>query len=98
MQNDTRFENYTSYIMSTYVNFLMAAGARIVPLIYSDSQEDILENMRNLNGVLFPGGDGDFGVNGQFIFNKVLEFNDNGTYYPMWGTCMGFQNMTVWAS
>jgi len=37
MQNDTRFENYTTYIMSTYVNFLMAAGARIVPLIYSAS-------------------------------------------------------------
>jgi len=46
MQNDTRFENYTSYIMSTYVNFLMAAGARIVPLIYSASQDEILDQMR----------------------------------------------------
>lgn len=76
--------------MSSYVDFMMAAGARVVPLILSDPPEINLEKLKKLNGVLFPGGDGDFKENGPDMWNKILELNDNGTYFPMWGTCMGF--------
>ena len=33
MHNDTRFDNYKYYIMQSYVDWLQAWGARVVPLI-----------------------------------------------------------------
>jgi len=76
--------------MSSYVDFIMAAGARVVPLILTDPEEVTLQKLSKLDGVLFPGGDGDYSDFGRFVWNKVLEINDNGTHMPMWGTCMGF--------
>ena len=37
MQNLTEFKGYRSYIMKSYVDFLEAAGARIVPLIVGEA-------------------------------------------------------------
>jgi len=37
--NDTRFDNYTSFIMGGYVRFLQGAGARVVPIILGESEE-----------------------------------------------------------
>jgi len=48
--------------------------------------------------VLFPGGDGEYTEFGRFIFNKIKEYNDNGTYYPAWGTCLGFEDMLIYTS
>jgi len=48
--------------------------------------------------VLFPGGGGDYLEFGRFIFKKIKEYNDNGTYYPMWGTCLGFEDFVIYAS
>ena len=36
MKTDPAFTGYTSYIMSSYVDFIMSAGARVVPLIYNE--------------------------------------------------------------
>ena len=27
------------------------------------------------------------------IYNRVLEMNDQGTYLPLWGTCMGYESI-----
>ena len=48
-----------------------------------------MEKLNKLNGVLMPGGDGDYHDFGKLIFDKVIELNDQGTYYPIWGTCAG---------
>jgi len=57
-----------------------------------------LDKLSKLNGVLFPGGDGDYLEFGRFVFNKIKEYNDNGTYYPAWGTCLGFEDFVVYAA
>lgn len=44
MQTDPRFENYTSYIMDAYVDFLQSAGARVVPLMINEPEEVICQN------------------------------------------------------
>ena len=59
MQPDPRFEGYTSYIMSSYVKFMESSGARVVPLIYGEPEDVTLEKLSKVDGVLFPGGDGD---------------------------------------
>lgn len=32
------------------------------------------------------------------MFNKIKEYNDNGTYYPAWGTCLGFEDFVIYAA
>jgi gamma-glutamyl hydrolase len=90
LRDDARFEGYNYYVMSSFVKFLEAAGARLVPLVPSMSKEETLEKLKKLNGVFLPGGDGDYYNYAKFIFEQVLEFNREGTFYPIWGTCMGF--------
>jgi gamma-glutamyl hydrolase len=53
------------------------------------------------NGVFFQGGgvniapETDFSKKALFILNKVIDFNENGTYYPLCGTCLGFELLHV---
>jgi gamma-glutamyl hydrolase len=98
MQNDPRFAGYKSYIMSSNVEFLQSAGARVVPLIRDDPEEVTLDKLSKLDGVLYPGGDGNYTNFGRFVFEKVLEYNDKGVYYPILGICMGYENITVYAA
>ena len=68
MKNDTRFDDYTSYIMSDVVKFMEGQGARVVPLVYGTPNETTLEILKHIDGVLMPGGDGDdFGL-GRYVF------------------------------
>lgn len=57
--------------MKSYVDFVEAAGARVVPLIVGESEEITLAKLKKLNGVLFPGGDGDYLEYGRFIYNTI---------------------------
>ena len=93
MQTDPRFSNFTYYVMSSFVKFLEGAGARIVPLVPSMNETYTLATLKKLNGVFLPGGDGDYETYARFLYAKVLELNDNGTYIPIWGTCMGFEQL-----
>jgi len=54
--------------------------------------------MDSLNGVLLPGGQGNYTQFGFKVMDYVKEKNDNGTFYPAWGTCYGFELMAKWAS
>jgi gamma-glutamyl hydrolase len=58
MVNDPRFDGTSSYIMTAYVKFMESAGARVVPLIVDKPAE--LEKLAVLDGVLLPGGEGDY--------------------------------------
>lgn len=89
---------YRSYIMDSYVRFIEAQGAKVVPLIWGEPREVTLDKLSKLNGVFLPGGGGDYVEFGEFIFKTVLEYNNNGTFYPLWGTCLGFENLAIWTS
>jgi hypothetical protein len=45
---------------------------------------------------MFTGGGADFDLEykafGKKVFEYAMELNDNGTFFPMWGTCLGQQN------
>ena len=53
------------------------------------------------NGVLFPGGnegidpDDIYAEEGEILWSLAKEANDSGNYYPIWGTCLGFEEMAV---
>ncbi|EOY13442.1 Gamma-glutamyl hydrolase 1 isoform 2 [Theobroma cacao] len=52
LNNDTN----ASYIAASYVKFVEAAGARVIPLIYNEPEEILFEKLELVNGVLFTGG------------------------------------------
>jgi len=98
MLEDPRFDGYSTYIMAAYVQFMEAAGARVVPLVVGETWDVTLNKIERLNGILFPGGDGDYVEYGRAIFEQVKEWNDQGQFYPLWGTCVGYENMAIWVA
>jgi hypothetical protein len=68
MLDDIRFDPYYSYIMQAYVDFIIAAGARVVPFIMNEPKYVTLDKLSKVNGVLFPGGDGDYLEYGRFVY------------------------------
>ena len=88
----------SSYIMGAYVRFMQSAGARVVPIYYDESDEDTLEKMGKISGVLMPGGGGDYVAKGQFISDQARKMNDEGSFFPVWGTCLGFERLAIYTA
>ena len=98
LKKDPRFDGKETYIMQAYIEWLESAGARVVPLIMTDEQSVTDDKLSKLNGVLFPGGAGDYLDIGDYIYNFAIKENDAGRFYPIWGTCLGFENLATFAS
>jgi len=97
----------TSYIVSSYVKWLEGAGARVVPIRFDTSYDKVDALLPKLNGVLFTGGSAGIRIKGQltpfgnmgcYIYNKIVNMNNNGQYFPLWGTCLGFEFIQICAS
>ena len=98
LKDDPRFEGKTSYIMQAYIEFVKAAGARVVPIVLEDEHSVVDEKLSKLNGILFPGGAGDYLDLGDYVYQSLIKENDAGNFYPIWGTCLGFENLAIFAS
>ena len=59
-KEDPRFDGKSSYIMSAYVRFMESSGARVVPIIYDEPFDSIKEKLSHIDGLLFPGGNGEY--------------------------------------
>ncbi|KAK3580712.1 hypothetical protein CHS0354_005716 [Potamilus streckersoni] len=89
-----------TYIIATYIKYIESAGAQVVPIRVNET-EDYYRNLFNsINGVLFPGGDVDiitseYAKAGKLLFLMAVQAHDKGDYFPVWGTCLGFQLLTA---
>jgi len=93
----------STYIAASYVKWIESAGARVVPLFYEKWSTQTMEKMLgNINGVLFPGGgvsiSGKYFQQLQTIFNWAKKANDRGVHFPIWGTCLGFEELLCLAA
>ncbi|EGC36406.1 hypothetical protein DICPUDRAFT_31892 [Dictyostelium purpureum] len=92
------------YLAASYVKYIESAGARVVPILYDTDIKSLTSLFNSINGILFPGGGVDFDnatvyTNTiQSIWQLVIESNNNGDYFPLWGTCMGFQELALLAA
>ena len=84
--------------MASYVRYIESFGARVVPLINEEDPEITEQKVKKLNGVLFPGGGGDNLAIGKRVFESVKKINDDGQFYPAWGTCLGYENMVIYTA
>jgi len=84
--------------MASYVKFIEAAGGRVVPMPWNQTEEVTREQMSKLDGVLFPGGGGYYDDIGKLVLEEAIAINDNGKFFPIWGTCLGYALMSVWTA
>eukprot|EP01084_Bolivina_argentea_P230902 389531_1 len=94
--------NTTSYIATSYVKWLEAGGARVVPILITDSLESVSKLVLQLNGVFLTGGI-ELLHSTSIYYNQVLNILHTLRKYhtenaliksiPLWGTCLGFQAM-----
>ncbi|XP_036377002.1 gamma-glutamyl hydrolase [Megalops cyprinoides] len=93
----------TSYIAASYVKFLESAGARVVPVKVNQTHQEYERLFNSINGVLFPGGGVNLTTSGyaeaaRVFYNLALKANSEGDYFPVWGTCLGFEELTYLTS
>jgi len=89
-----------SYIAASYIKHLESAGARIVPIPSSMSDDELKTLLPYLNGYLYPGGAVEMPESPYYRHAKVvLEYAkhsfDNDSPFPVWGTCLGFEALMV---
>lgn len=88
------------YLAASYVKFVESAGAQVVPIFNNLTTADYTELFSSLNGVLFPGGGANLHSSGYFraaeaFFQMAVTANSRGDVFPVWGTCLGFEALTV---
>ena len=78
-------------LAASYVKQVESTGARVVPINYYATHEDVDEVFGYLNGFIFPGGGAGLPPAAQYVYDLVVEANDKGDFIPLWGTCLGFE-------
>ncbi|XP_028636326.1 gamma-glutamyl hydrolase [Grammomys surdaster] len=99
--NLTKLGHY--YIAASYVKYIESAGARVVPIRLDHKDSEYEKLFRSINGVLFPGGGANlmhsrYSRVAKIFFRKAIESYDNGDHFPVWGTCLGFEELSVLVS
>ena len=93
---------------AAYVKFLEASGNRVVPILYDYPEETLRRLFNSVNGLLFPGGDASLWDNEtsmsgysnltltvKKLLSWAIEANEKGDYFPVWGTCLGFESIVI---
>lgn len=99
------YDNRT-YIAASYVKFAESAGARVVPLHFDSSNEELTNLFYSINGIIFPGGGADirkhpgnrFREAAELLYNLAINASDKGDPFPIHGTCLGFQLLSLIAA
>eukprot|EP01136_Pigoraptor_vietnamica_P006174 Opistho-1_new@38770 len=93
-----------AYIAASYVKFLESAGARVSIFQYDADITSIQDRLSHVNGFLFPGGgaslapDSVFYLAAKAVYDEAVKANDAGDFFPLWGTCLGFEFLSIASS
>jgi len=90
-----------SYIPASYIKWLESAGSRVAVIPYDASADTLSKIFQSINGALITGGGQPLLLNTtymktlNFFYQRAIMANDKGDYFPIWGTCMGFQALSI---
>ncbi|CAJ1069066.1 gamma-glutamyl hydrolase-like [Xyrichtys novacula] len=92
-----------TYIPASYVKYIESGGSRVVPIRLTLTTAEYENIFRKINGLIFIGGaadleTSDFARVAKIFYTLALKANDKGDFFPIWGTCMGMQLLTVLVS
>eukprot|EP00112_Aurelia_sp_Birch-Aquarium-sp1_P013130 Seg2778.1 transcript_id=Seg2778.1/GoldUCD/mRNA.D3Y31 product="Gamma-glutamyl hydrolase" protein_id=Seg2778.1/GoldUCD/D3Y31 len=89
-----------SFIPASYVKWIEASGARVLPIKENLTPTKLTELLDSINGVVFPGGisslsSSKYARNGRIVFDYAIQANKSGKVFPVFGICLGFQLLTT---
>ncbi|XP_058864468.1 gamma-glutamyl hydrolase-like isoform X4 [Acipenser ruthenus] len=89
-----------TYIPSSYVKYLESAGCRVTPVKLNLTLPEYEKIFNSINGMMFIGGavnllTSDFAKAAAVFYKLALKAYVSGDYFPLWGTCLGFQLLTA---
>ncbi|XP_017267771.1 gamma-glutamyl hydrolase [Kryptolebias marmoratus] len=89
-----------TFIPDSYVNYIESGGSRVMPIRLTFSTAEYENIFKKINGLFFIGGAADLETSdyarvAKIFYRLALEANDAGDFFPIWGTCMGMQLLTV---
>ncbi|XP_019743418.1 gamma-glutamyl hydrolase [Hippocampus comes] len=102
--SDEAMKQYGStYIPASYVKYIESAGSRVMPIKLTLSTAEYENIFSRINGLLLIGGatdleTSDFARVSKIFYRLALKANDAGDHFPIWGTCLGMQLLTVLVS
>jgi gamma-glutamyl hydrolase len=94
-----------SYLQRDYLDWVEMSGA--VPVIIPYNTQYLVEYLNTVNGVMWVGGaieNEETHSQTQYVtlrkayehaFKYAIQENQNGNYYPIWGTCLGFDFLAL---
>ncbi|XP_076005498.1 gamma-glutamyl hydrolase [Genypterus blacodes] len=90
----------STYIPASYVKYIESGGSRVMPVRLTLTNAEYANIFRSINGLLLIGGavdleTSDFARVANIFYRLALKANEGGDYFPIWGTCMGMQLLTV---
>ncbi|XP_057688177.1 gamma-glutamyl hydrolase [Corythoichthys intestinalis] len=93
----------STYIPASYVKYIESAGCRVMPIKLTLTTAEYKNIFSRINGLLLIGGasnleTSDFARVAKIFYQLAVEANDAGDYFPVWGTCLGMQLLTVLVS
>ncbi|KAM3610596.1 uncharacterized protein V6R79_006382 [Siganus canaliculatus] len=89
-----------TYIPASYVKYIESGGSRVMPIRLTLTTAEYEAIFKQINGLLLIGGavslqTSDFARVAKIFYNLARTANDAGDFFPIWGTCMGMQLLTV---
>ena len=83
---------FKQYVASSYVKWVEMAGGVAVPLSYVASNSTTQKLLKQLDGVLLPGGSNPpLPDAARVSIEYALEASSRNESFPVWGTCLGFE-------
>jgi gamma-glutamyl hydrolase len=81
----------TSHIMKSYVDWFEERGVRVIPIPYDTTEHEAYFNQ--INGLFIPGGETPYIMKNKTFVESVKKFFELSLneYFPIWGTCFGFE-------
>lgn len=94
------------HMSASYVKWIESAGAQVLPILLNQDDSYYERVFRQTNGLLFPGGDNLLDPNkntpmmyaAKKLYKMAVDANNQGNYYPIWGTCLGLELLSVLSS
>lgn len=91
------------HLPSSYVKWIESSGAFVLPILLNQDDDYYKKVFNQTNGLLLPGGDNllkpeiktPLMETAKILYKLAIEANDRGDYYPIWGTCLGFELLSV---
>jgi len=90
-----------TFLAANYVKWIESSGGRVVPIWFNGTEEYLKNIFSSVNGILFTGGglvlaeNSSYVKTAKFLLDLALKENDKDVYFPVWGTCQGFELLGV---